>query len=106
MAAPVIKEHPVSRNKLVGEDAIFTLIANANPTPTYQWRKDGVNIGGATGVSYEIDRVALEDEGDYDCVVTNADGSATSNAATLSISDEADSASSGLDMPIACMFSR
>ena len=83
--APVITDQPVSAVKTVGEAVTFTVTATGTPTPTYQWRKDTVNIGGATSDSYTIASVVEADAADYDCVATNAAGSDTSAAATLTV---------------------
>lgn len=85
MHAPVITDDPDSVTKNEGESVTFFVTATGNPTPTYQWRKDGVNISGATSSTYEIASVSGSDAGDYDCVVTNSEGSATSDAATLTV---------------------
>ncbi len=55
------------------------LIANTGTGLTYQWKKDGVNIGVATSQSFYIANTA----GTYTCIVTNACGSATSNSIIL-----------------------
>ena len=56
---------------------------------TYQWKKNGVNVTtgeGATASTYSIPVTATEDSGEYSVVVSNGLGSATSNAATLTVS--------------------
>ena len=35
----------------VGATATFTVVANGNPAPTYQWQKSGANISGATAAT-------------------------------------------------------
>jgi hypothetical protein len=50
---------------------------------TYQWRKQGTNISGATSTSLAISSAQLTDAGSYSVVVTNSTGSRTSTAATL-----------------------
>lgn len=53
------------------------------PTFTYQWRRNGVNIGGATSSTYVV---TLTDEGvPVDCVVTATNGSGSANATSNSI---------------------
>jgi alpha-tubulin suppressor-like RCC1 family protein len=49
---------------------------------TYQWRKDGVSIGGATGSTYAINNLDGA-AGSYDVVVTNVAGSITSAPAVV-----------------------
>lgn len=43
----------------------------------YQWRKNGVNIPGATSSAYHIDAVTLKSAGTYSVVITNFTGSKT-----------------------------
>lgn len=54
---------------------------------TYQWRKNGTKLTGATASSYTIASAQQSHEGSYDCVVTNAFGSMTAAAAILSVND-------------------
>lgn len=54
-------------------------------TLSYQWRKNGVNIPGATGGSYTINAVTASDAGSYDVIVSNACGSDISSTATLAV---------------------
>ena len=52
---------------------------------TYQWRKNGVNINGATNSSFTISNATTSTAGTYSVVVTNSGGSVTSNNATLTV---------------------
>ena len=70
----------------VGQAASFSVTAIGTPAPTYQWQRNNVNITGATSSTYNITSAQLADAGDYRVVVTNSNGSATSNAATLTVS--------------------
>lgn len=85
LTAPSITNHPVSINVGEGQSAEFSVVATGNPSPTYQWRKNGTNIGGATSNPYTLSNVQTSDAGDYDVVVTNSSGNATSNDATLTV---------------------
>jgi hypothetical protein len=73
--------------QMVCEDdpVTFSVTAAGSAPLTYQWRKNGVNIGGATGPSYSIPSVQTSDAGDYSVVVTNACGSITSQNAALTV---------------------
>jgi len=70
---------------VAGASTTFTASASGTPTPTYQWRKNGVAIPGATGSSYTLANPAASDAGSYTLVATNSAGSTTSNAAVLTI---------------------
>ena len=53
---------------------------------TYQWRENGTPISGALGTSYTTLAAQAQDSGSiFDVVVTNAEGSLTSDAATLTV---------------------
>jgi hypothetical protein len=63
----------------------LTVAANGTPAPTFQWRKDGVAIPNATGAALTLASVTSANAGSYTVVATNAAGSVTSNAATLTV---------------------
>ncbi|CAM2070735.1 Immunoglobulin domain-containing protein [Sulfidibacter corallicola] len=79
-----VDTNPSNQNVCSGDNASFTVTASGTSL-TYQWRKGGVDIGGATSATYSITGVDAGDAGSYDCVVTGACGSQTSTAATLSL---------------------
>ncbi|HMD68969.1 MAG TPA: DUF2341 domain-containing protein, partial [Chitinivibrionales bacterium] len=85
LAAPVITVQPVSQTKSVGQPETLSVVVTGNPSPTYQWQKNGANIAGATNASYIIVAVALTDAGTYDVVVTNSQGTVTSAGAILTV---------------------
>ncbi len=85
IAAPTITTQPLSQAGFIGGAITFTAGASGNPTPTFQWKKGGVNIGGATSASYTINGVAAGDAGAYTVAATNSAGSATSNSVTLTV---------------------
>ncbi|MCW3463134.1 PQQ-dependent sugar dehydrogenase [Chitinophaga nivalis] len=83
--APAISTQPQSIAVPQGQTATFNVIATANPAPTYQWRKNGSNISGATAATYAKANVQYADSGLYSVVVTNSAGSVTSNNARLTV---------------------
>jgi hypothetical protein len=85
LASPTITVQPQSVSITAGNGAAFAVSVVANPAPTYQWRKGGVNISGATSSSYTISSTVSGDAGSYDCVITNSQGTATTSAATLTV---------------------
>ena len=88
--APSITASPASATKTVGASQTFSVTATGTAPLTYQWRKGGVNIGGATSSSYTISSVVVADAGNYDVVVSNACGSATSTpVAVLTVNQKA-----------------
>jgi hypothetical protein len=69
----------------VGQSATFTAVATGTPAPTYQWRKNGTSIPGATASNYAITNASAADVATYDVIITNSLGSSTSNGATLTL---------------------
>jgi uncharacterized repeat protein (TIGR01451 family) len=80
--ATAITVQPVSQNRIVGQSVTFSVTATGLNL-SYQWRRNGVNIPGATSASFTIASVAETDVGSYDVVVTGACGAVTSSVATL-----------------------
>ena len=55
------------------------------PQPSFQWRKDGVDIPNATSNFYTVSNASPSDAGSYDVFVRNSCGGELSSPATLSI---------------------
>lgn len=83
--APTITAQPTSQRVLQGYPATFTVDATGSPTPTYQWKKNGADIPGATGSSYTVSSAVTGDAGDYTVAVTNIGGTVTSSVANLEV---------------------
>jgi hypothetical protein len=83
--APVIITHP--RDTTVEENsAVSFSVTAAGDGLTYQWKRDNINIRSATGSSYTISSVTVNDSGaTFKCIVTNSYGSIESNSATLNV---------------------
>jgi len=83
---PVITGQPSSKTVSLGQPATFTVTASGTPPLSYQWQRNGGDIPGATSSSYTIVSAAATDNGaQFRCRVTNTAGSASSNAATLTV---------------------
>jgi beta-galactosidase len=83
---PTITTQPTSQTVTAGQTATFTVVANGTAPLSYQWQKNGSNIGGATAPSYTTPATTTADNGStFSVVVTNSKGSVTSNAATLTV---------------------
>ena len=76
---------PVSQTVAVGDAATFGVTATGSGL-TYQWRRNGADIAGATSALYTIPSASLADTGaTFNVVVTNPRGTATSGTATLTV---------------------
>lgn len=85
VAAPTITRAPVGATPTLGQPLTLSIGVTASPAPTYQWRKDGVDIAGATRSSYTIPAVGPTHGGTYTVVVANSAGSVTSAAAVVNV---------------------
>lgn len=79
----------VNRMAQAGTSVTFNASAVATPDASYQWRKDGAPIAGATGATLALNAVSAADAGTYTVIATNAAGSSASNAAVLTVASDA-----------------
>ncbi len=84
-APPQITAQPVSQSLAVGSNVVFSVAATGVPAPTYQWRKNGVNISGATSPTLALPNVKPGDSGSYSVVVANHFGAVESAHAELEV---------------------
>jgi hypothetical protein len=82
---PVVTMSPQPATAAVGDTLTLRALVIGVPPLKLQWRKDGVEIPGATSASYSHVVTGPEDEGDYDVVASNAYGSAESTAGTVTV---------------------
>ena len=82
---PYITAQPQSQTVCTGNavNVTFTVAANSTDAVSYQWKKNGVDIPGATFASYTINNAGSGDVAAYTVVLTNLAGSVTSDAANL-----------------------
>jgi hypothetical protein len=96
--APAITTQPANQTIISGQNATFSVSATGNPAPIYQWQVQAkgttswINIpntapySGTTSATLTITGVTNALDGyKYRCVATNAAGSVTSNAVTLTV---------------------
>ena len=84
--APTITSQPSASPVAVGSAVSLSVVAGGTAPLSYQWRKDGVAISGATSSTYTIASTKTSDAGNYTVVVTNSAGSVTSNSTVLTVS--------------------
>jgi O-glycosyl hydrolase len=84
--APAITTQPANQSVTAGATATFSVAASGTAPFTYQWRKGGAAISGATAATYSTPATTTADSGSvFSVVVTNSAGSATSGNATLTV---------------------
>lgn len=83
--APVLLGALPSELHLVsGQTVVLNPQAVGGPLPTFQWRRQGAPIPGATGANYTLTVVdSAQSAGDYDCVATNAFGQVQTNVCSV-----------------------
>ncbi len=80
---PIIALQPVSQVTTAGLTVVFGVTAAGTEPFSYQWRRNGVSLPGATASSLILTNVQWADGGNYEVLVSNAYGSSTSAAAAL-----------------------
>ncbi|HZS18296.1 MAG TPA: immunoglobulin domain-containing protein [Candidatus Udaeobacter sp.] len=83
---PTITSQPLNQRVSAGQIATFDVTASGTAPLTYQWRKNGIDIIGATTRTYTTPpTTGTDNKSTYAVVVTNSVGSATSNDARLNV---------------------
>jgi len=84
-AAVQIAGQPASVAVCIGDPLTLQVDASGAAPVSYQWRRNGTDIPGATTPSIAINSVSFGDAGLYTVVISNACGSVTSSAATVAV---------------------
>ncbi len=82
-APPQILAPPQNQMITTGSNVIFGVVAASTEPLTFQWRRNGVDLPGATGPVLVLTQVQSTDAGQYSVMVSNALGSALSASAML-----------------------
>ncbi|MEI8021420.1 MAG: CARDB domain-containing protein [Schlesneria sp.] len=88
---PSVTSQPANVTMLAGGTASFTAAASSTPTPNVQWQVYKTNdthwtdIPGATSTTYSFIATSSDNGNQYRAAFTNAGGSTSSNAATLTV---------------------
>lgn len=88
---PVIHTQPTGRIVGVGGPATFSVGASAASSIgplSYQWRRNGVVIPGATSASFTVAAAQTDNSGDYDVLVSGSTGAGYSTVASLAVSSQ------------------
>jgi fibronectin-binding autotransporter adhesin len=82
---PSIETSPTGGSVLAGGSLTLRVTAVGDQTLTYLWRRNGVAVLNGTNASLQLLNASVADDGQYDCVVSNAFGSVTSAAASVQV---------------------
>jgi len=82
---PSIIGNPISRSLTVGGKASFAVKATGTATLFYQWRRNDINIPGATRNVYSLTAIPTNAAGNYTVVVSNYAGVRISSNAVLTV---------------------
>lgn len=82
---PMFDEHPADVTVKENETITLTVVVSGTEPFTYQWFKDDVEIPGANEATFTITSAVLDDNGFYNCNVTNVCGSSLSNTALVTV---------------------
>ena len=84
--APSITAQPISQAATAGKAATFNVAAAGTAPLSYQWRRNGMPISGASSSSYTTPATTTSDNGaQFNVTVSNSVGSVTSNAVALTV---------------------
>jgi hypothetical protein len=87
-SAPSIATQPAAVSVNAGNTATFAVGVGGSAPLVFQWRKDGVDIAGATAAAHTIAAAVPADVGSYSVRVSNGAGALISSAASLSVTPE------------------
>lgn len=82
-AAPVLLTQPIAQQMLVGGAVLFSGTAQGTQPITYQWRRNGVDLPGATNTLLMLADVQLTDAADYSLSASNVIAETVSSNACL-----------------------
>jgi Ig-like domain-containing protein/centrosomal CEP192-like protein len=84
--APSITAQPINQTATTGKTATFAVAATGTAPLSYQWRKNGMPISGASSSTYTTPTTTTSDSGvQFNVTVSNSAGSVISNAVTLTV---------------------
>jgi hypothetical protein len=86
-AAPTIARQPQAQTIPTGSTVVFNADASGAPL-SFQWRKNGNALPGATNASLVLNAATAADAGAYSVVISNSVGATTSAPATLTLSND------------------
>ena len=85
---PAVVTSPAALILNPGQAAALSVAASGTAPLSYQWKKDGANVAGATSATLAFATAATTDAGSYTVTITNPFGNVTSAAATITVTTQ------------------
>ena len=82
---PALAQQPQPQSVNLGQPAVLQVTAYATGPFSYQWKKDGAAISGATSATLTLSGVQSTSTGNYTVTVSNSAGFVTSNVVPLTV---------------------
>jgi hypothetical protein len=83
--APVFYTQPLSLTRYAHDSATFSVLADGTDPLSYQWKKNGGAIAGATQSSFTLANLQFSDAATYTVQVSNGSGVTNSSGAILTV---------------------
>jgi len=80
---PIVTRQPRAATEVIGGNVSFAVAAGGAGPLSFQWRRDGAPLSGATTGVLFLPAVQTRHAGNYDCIINNAAGFTTSSPAPL-----------------------
>lgn len=97
-ARPVVVASPRSIAAPLGGDVTLSVTTDDSPSPSFQWRKNGVAIAAETAASLKLTQVSSSTTGIYTVLVPNSVGSTESDAAIVGVTSSAKVVGAGREL--------
>jgi hypothetical protein len=85
---PIITQHPQSQTVLRGGTVTLSVGYSGTGPFYFQWRRNGVNIAGATNGTFTLNNIQPTDAGDYTVIVHTVAGAALSDTAAVRVTSD------------------
>jgi acetyltransferase-like isoleucine patch superfamily enzyme len=82
---PSLTVQPTNQLAEAGQSATFSPAVIGTPPLYFQWQMNSNNLGNATNLVLLVENLTTNDTGNYQLVITNVAGSATSSVAVLTV---------------------
>ncbi len=80
-----LQTQPKTQYVNIGQTVVFSVGATGSSALTYQWKKNGTNVAGATNATFTLSSAQQTDEGSFFAVVTSGVTTVTSSVAVLQV---------------------